>query len=156
VIGIRESARFNDVIVAVKRAVIFLFLVPTALLDGELGDTGKSRRPVHPTQRRHRNLWLVGRGPRRRGGVFRLYRVRCGLPGSLVIYTILYVAVGFVLTGIVPFRQIERAGSDRGGIDAAGIGWLAPLTKLGIVLGLTSVSLVSLLGQPLHLPRYGA
>jgi basic amino acid/polyamine antiporter, APA family len=30
VIGIRESARFNDVIVAVKRAVIFLFLVPTA------------------------------------------------------------------------------------------------------------------------------
>jgi APA family basic amino acid/polyamine antiporter len=73
-----------------------------------------------------------------------------------VIYTILYVAVGFVLTGIVPFRQIERAGSDRGGIDAAGIGWLAPLTKLGIVLGLTSVSLVSLLGQPLHLPRYGA
>ena len=29
-IGIRESARFNDVIVAVKRAVIFLFLVPAA------------------------------------------------------------------------------------------------------------------------------
>jgi APA family basic amino acid/polyamine antiporter len=34
------------------------------------------------------------------------------------------------------------------GIDAAGIGWLAPLIKLGIVLGLTSVILVSLLGQP--------
>jgi APA family basic amino acid/polyamine antiporter len=34
------------------------------------------------------------------------------------------------------------------GIDAAGIRWLSPFIKLGIVLGLTSVILVSLLGQP--------
>jgi APA family basic amino acid/polyamine antiporter len=34
------------------------------------------------------------------------------------------------------------------GINAAGIAWLSPLIKLGIVLGLTSVILVSLLGQP--------
>jgi APA family basic amino acid/polyamine antiporter len=34
------------------------------------------------------------------------------------------------------------------GIDAAGIGWLSPLIKLAIVLGLTSVILVMLLAQP--------
>jgi basic amino acid/polyamine antiporter, APA family len=34
------------------------------------------------------------------------------------------------------------------GIDAVGVGWLSPLIKLGIILGLTSVILVSLLGQP--------
>ena len=65
-----------------------------------------------------------------------------------MIYTILYVAVGFVLTGIVPFDRLGVPDPIAVGIDAAGIGWLAPLTKLGIVLGLTSVILVSLLGQP--------
>jgi basic amino acid/polyamine antiporter, APA family len=34
------------------------------------------------------------------------------------------------------------------GIDAAGIGWLSPLIKLGIIFGLTSVILVMLLAQP--------
>jgi APA family basic amino acid/polyamine antiporter len=34
------------------------------------------------------------------------------------------------------------------GIDAAGVGWLSPLIKLAIILGLTSVILVTLLGQP--------
>src|SRR6202035_2357552 len=34
------------------------------------------------------------------------------------------------------------------GINAAGVGWLAPAIKLGIIFGLTSVILVMLLGQP--------
>src|SRR4029077_4016298 len=34
------------------------------------------------------------------------------------------------------------------GIDAAGVGWLAPIIKLGILFGLTSVILVLLLAQP--------
>jgi len=53
-----------------------------------------------------------------------------------------------VLTGIVPFDRLGVPDPIAVGIDAAGIGWLAPLIKLGIVLGLTSVILVSLLGQP--------
>jgi APA family basic amino acid/polyamine antiporter len=69
-----------------------------------------------------------------------------GILGALLICTILYVAVGFVLTGIVPFDRLSVPDPFAVGIDAAGIGWLAPLIKLGIVLGLTSVILVSLLG----------
>jgi basic amino acid/polyamine antiporter, APA family len=34
------------------------------------------------------------------------------------------------------------------GIDAAGVGWLSPFVKLGIIFGLTSVILVMLLAQP--------
>ncbi len=60
----------------------------------------------------------------------------------------LYVAVGFILTGIVPFDRLNVPDPIAVGIDAAGVGWLGPLIKLGIILGLTSVILVTLLGQP--------
>src|SRR6202000_1399663 len=71
-----------------------------------------------------------------------------GIMGSLIICTVLYVAVGFILTGIVPFDRLDVPDPIAGGIDAAGVGWLGPLIKLGIILGLTSVILVTLLGQP--------
>jgi APA family basic amino acid/polyamine antiporter len=74
--------------------------------------------------------------------------VPIGIMGSLVVSTVLYIAVGFVLTGIVPYDKLAVPDPIAVGIDAAGIGWLSPLIKLGIVLGLTSVILVSLLGQP--------
>jgi APA family basic amino acid/polyamine antiporter len=71
-----------------------------------------------------------------------------GILGSLVICTVLYVAVGFVLTGIVPFDRLNVPDPIAVGVDAAGVGWLSPLIKLGILFGLTSVILVSLLPQP--------
>ena len=71
-----------------------------------------------------------------------------GILGSLVICSVLYVAVGFILTGIVPFDRLDVPDPIAVGIDAAGVGWLGPLIKLGIILGLTSVILVTLLGQP--------
>jgi basic amino acid/polyamine antiporter, APA family len=61
---------------------------------------------------------------------------------------VLYVAVGFVLTGIVPFDKLNVPDPIAVGVDAAGVGWLAPLIKIGILFGLTSVILVMLLGQP--------
>jgi APA family basic amino acid/polyamine antiporter len=71
-----------------------------------------------------------------------------GILGSLVICATLYVAVGFVLTGIVPFDRLNVPDPIAVGVDAAGVGWLAPLIKLGILFGLTSVILVMLLAQP--------
>jgi APA family basic amino acid/polyamine antiporter len=53
-----------------------------------------------------------------------------------------------VLTGIVPFDRLNVPDPIAVGIDAAGIGWLAPVIKLGVILGLTSVILVMLLAQP--------
>jgi basic amino acid/polyamine antiporter, APA family len=67
--------------------------------------------------------------------------------GSLVVCTVLYVVVTLVLTGILPFDRLNVPDPIAVGIDAAGVGWLSPFIKLGIVFGLTSVILVSLLGQ---------
>src|SRR5262249_35063359 len=61
---------------------------------------------------------------------------------------IVYLAVGFVLTGIAPYDKLNVPDPIAVGINAAGIGYLSPLIKLGIILGLTSVILVTLLGQP--------
>ena len=71
-----------------------------------------------------------------------------GILGSLVICTVLYVAVGFVLTGIVSYDKLNVPDPIAIGIDAVGLAWLSPILKLGIILGLTSVILVMLLGQP--------
>jgi APA family basic amino acid/polyamine antiporter len=53
-----------------------------------------------------------------------------------------------VLTGIVPFDRLNVPDPIAVGIDAAGVGWLSPFVKLGIIFGLTSVILVMLLAQP--------
>jgi APA family basic amino acid/polyamine antiporter len=71
-----------------------------------------------------------------------------GILGSLAICTVLYLAVGFVLTGIVPYDRLNVADPIAVGIDATGMKWLAPIVKLGALLGLTSVILVMLLAQP--------
>jgi APA family basic amino acid/polyamine antiporter len=71
-----------------------------------------------------------------------------GILGSLALCTVLYLAVGIVLTGIVPYDQLNVPDPIAVGINAIGLKWLAPIMKLGIILGLTSVILVGILGQP--------
>jgi APA family basic amino acid/polyamine antiporter len=53
-----------------------------------------------------------------------------------------------VLTGIVAYDKLNVADPIVVGINAIGLTWLAPILKLGIILGLTSVMLVGLFGQP--------
>jgi APA family basic amino acid/polyamine antiporter len=73
-----------------------------------------------------------------------------GILGSLVICTILYILVAFVLTGIVPYSQLEVPDPIAVGIDAlpSKFSWLSLPVKLGAIAGLSSVILVMLLGQP--------
>ena len=167
VIGIRESARFNNLIVAVKLTVIFLFIISAAPhfnTSNWVTAANPEGRFIPPNAGDSIYGWSgVLRGA---AVVFFAYigfdavsttaqeakdpnrDMPIGILGSLVICTILYVAVGFVLTGIVAFDRLNVPDPIAVGIDAAGIGWLAPLIKLGIVLGLTSVILVMLLAQP--------
>src|ERR1051325_4166283 len=70
-----------------------------------------------------------------------------GILGSLVVCTAVCVAVALVLTGIVPYDKLNVPDPIAVGVDAAGLGFLAPMIKLGAILGLTSVILVLLLGQ---------
>ena len=167
VIGIQESARFNNFIVAVKLIVIVLFIVcaaPAFNLSNWVTSSNPSGAFIPPNA----GTGVYGWSGVLRGAavVFFAYigfdavsataqetrnparDMPVGILGSLVICTVLYIAVGLVLTGIVPFDRLDVPDPIAVGIDAAGVGWLAPLIKLGIILGLTSVILVSLLGQP--------
>lgn len=70
-----------------------------------------------------------------------------GILGSLLICTIPYIAVAAVLTGIVPYNQLNVPDPIALGIDATGLRWLSPLVKIGAIVGLGSVVIVGLLGQ---------
>ena len=71
-----------------------------------------------------------------------------GIIGSLVICTILYCLAGFVMTGVVNYKQLNVPDPVAVAIDAMNKGWLSGPVKLGAIAGLSSVILVMLLSQP--------
>jgi APA family basic amino acid/polyamine antiporter len=70
-----------------------------------------------------------------------------GILGSLVICTILYIAVSAVLTGLVPYKDLAVPDPIAKGVDAIGMTWFSVIIKLGALIGLTTVILVLLYGQ---------
>jgi basic amino acid/polyamine antiporter, APA family len=166
-VGIRESAVFNDFIVVLKLIVILLFIV-CAVPAFNMANWVTPGNPAGAFIPPNTGPGVFGWSGVLRGAavVFFAYigfdavstaaqearvpsrDMPIGILGSLVICSALYVAVGFILTGIVPFDRLDVPDPIAVGIDAAGVGWLGPLIKLGIILGLTSVILVTLLGQP--------
>ncbi|WP_432979027.1 amino acid permease [Dactylosporangium sp. CA-233914] len=73
--------------------------------------------------------------------------VPVGIIGSLVVCAVLYMAVSFVVTGMVHYGDLDTAAPLAKAFDLAGQGWAANLISLGAVCGITSVILVLLLGQ---------
>ncbi len=72
-----------------------------------------------------------------------------GILGSLVICTVLYMAVSFVITGMLPYEdeRMNTAAPLAEAFSANGQEWASKLISLGAVAGLTTVVLVLLLGQ---------
>jgi basic amino acid/polyamine antiporter, APA family len=163
VVGIRESAKFNNIIVLVKIAVILLFIgfgiayiVPSnwePFIPENTGEFGKFG-------------WSgIAAGA---GVIFFAYigfdavstaaqeaknpqkDMPIGILASLFVCTILYILVSLVLTGIVRYDNLNVAAPIALAIDTAGPGlnWLKPLIKVGAIAGLSSVVLVMLMGQP--------
>ena len=71
-----------------------------------------------------------------------------GILISLVVCTVLYIAVALVLTGIVHYTKLNVPAPIALGVDSTGLTWLRPIIKLGAIAGLSSTMLVMLLGQP--------
>ena len=173
VIGVRESARFNAAMVAIKLVAVLFFLgVGVAYVEPA------NWRPFAPYG------WpgimsaaavvffaYIGfdavsttaeeaKNPQR--------DLPIGIIASLIICTVLYLAVGLVLSGIVPvvqFRSLEAALPGVPMVESAESikflnapvayalayihqGWAAGLVSLGAVCGITSVLLVMLMSQP--------
>ena len=73
-----------------------------------------------------------------------------GILASLVIVTVLYVAVAVVLSGMVRYTELRDAGEKANlatAFAANGIDWAAKLISIGALAGLTTVVIVLVLGQ---------
>jgi APA family basic amino acid/polyamine antiporter len=160
ILGTRESARVNNTMVAVKLVVVLAFiLLGVAYINrahwapfippntGEFGHFGWSGvlRGASVVFFAFIGFDAVSTAAQEAKKPQRDMPI--GILVSLVICTLLYVAVAAVLTGLVPYGQLNVADPIAKGVDAIGIGWFSILIKIGALCGLTTVILVLLFGQ---------
>lgn len=168
VVGIRESARFNNFIVALKLIIVLLVIG-----FGFMFVNAANWQPLIP----EKEIVDAATGVTRYGwpGIFTGAGViffayigfdavstaaqeaknpqrdlPIGILASLGICTVLYILMALVMTGLTPFRNLNVPDPVYVALDAAGpgLGWLKYLTTIGAVAGLASVVLVMLMGQP--------
>ncbi len=71
-----------------------------------------------------------------------------GIIGSLVLCSLIYLAVALVLVGMVPFQEINPESPFSTAFRQVGLPWAADLVALGAMVGITSVFYMLLLAQP--------
>jgi APA family basic amino acid/polyamine antiporter len=161
VVGIRESAGANAAIVIVKVLVLLLFIgFGAAYIDTD------NWRPFIPENTGTFGEYGWSGILRGAGIIFFAYigfdavstaaqearnpqrDLPVGILASLAICTLLFIATALVLTGIVPYGELNVAAPVALAIDRTALGWLRPLIKLGAIAGLSSVILVLLMAQP--------
>jgi basic amino acid/polyamine antiporter, APA family len=160
VVGIKESANFNNVIVVVKVAVVILFIVGAASAIAPANWT-----PFIPPNTGARDAFGWTGVVAGAGVVFFAYigfdavstaaqeaknpqrDMPIGIIGSLLVCTVLYIIVSAIATGVVPYKELDVPDPIALVADRAGMGWMARLIKLGAIAGLSSVIMVMLLGQ---------
>jgi APA family basic amino acid/polyamine antiporter len=165
VVGIKESANFNSVIVIIKLTIVGIFLVIGGYFLYKHPEVARLNwHPFIPPSDGHGNFGWGGI-PKGASRIFFAYigfdavstaaqeakkpqrDMPIGILGSLVICTILYIMVSLVLTGLVSYKTLNVAAPVALGIDATGVSWGSMLVKIGAIFGLGSVMLVMLLGQ---------
>jgi APA family basic amino acid/polyamine antiporter len=170
--GIRESARFNAVLVAIKLAAVLLVIVVGARyvtaanwhpfapfgfaglsLFGHMvaGSTDAGGRPVGMLAGAALAFFAYigfdsvstqteeARRPQR--------DVPIALLASLLICTGLYIAVVAVVTGMVPYGQLDLTAPVADAFRRVGLRWAQLIIALAGLAGITSVLLVTMLGQ---------
>jgi basic amino acid/polyamine antiporter, APA family len=152
-VGVRESARANGLIVVVKLGVLALFVGLGAWhIDPE------NYRPFAPNGWTgiHQGAAIVffayigfdaistaaeeTRHPQR--------NMPIGILGGLLVCTLIYVVVGIVATGLVPYEQLKAADPLAHALELAGLPVASLIVASGAVVSLTAVLLVFQYGQP--------
>jgi APA family basic amino acid/polyamine antiporter len=152
-VGVKESTRANNVMVAVKLVVLGLFVgLGSMYIDTD------NYTPFAPNGWRgiHQGAAIVffayigfdaistaaeeTRNPQRNMPV--------GILGGLAICTLIYVIVGLVATGLVPYTDLRAADPLAKALDVAGLQTASWIVAFGAVVSLTSVLLVFQYGQP--------
>jgi len=165
VVGIKESANFNSVIVIIKLGIVGIFLIVGGYFLFRHPEVAKLNwHPFIPPADGHGNFGWGGI-PTAAASIFFAYigfdavstaaqeaknpqrDMPIGILGSLVVCTILYILVSLVLTGLVSYKTLNVAAPVALAIDRTGVSWGSMLVKIGAVFGLATVMLVMLLGQ---------
>jgi basic amino acid/polyamine antiporter, APA family len=155
-IGIQESARFNSLIVVIK-VVVVLFVLGLGSHYVHPANWGTSWHSFAPF-----GFAGIGAGA---AYIFFAYigfdavsttaqeaknpqrDLPIGIIVSLILCTLLYIGVAAVLTGMVPWQQVNiEAPIARAFLDR-GLPWASDIITAGALAGLTSVMLVMMLGQ---------
>ncbi len=153
VIGIKESATFNSIMVVIKIAILLFFIGIGAFFVKPENWT-----PFAP------NGWKgIQTGA---AIVFFAYigfdavstaaeetknpskTLPIGMIASLIISTVLYIAVALVLTGLVPYTKLATAEPLSLALHIIHLDWAAGIVAFGAVIATTAVLLVFQLGQP--------
>jgi APA family basic amino acid/polyamine antiporter len=72
-----------------------------------------------------------------------------GILSSLLVCTVLYIAIGFVATGLVPYEELKgKADPLAVAVGATGLGWAKIIVSLGAMFSMTAVLIVFQMGQP--------
>jgi basic amino acid/polyamine antiporter, APA family len=161
IIGIRESANFNNVVVIVKVGVVLVFIAVGAMFlhpanwhpflppnTGAFGNFGWSGvlRGAGIIFFAYIGFDAVSTAAQEARNPERDMPI--GILGSLAICTVLYIAAVLVMTGLLPFRELNVPDPLAVAIDSTPAhAWLSPIVKVGAVLGTTAVILVMMLGQ---------
>jgi basic amino acid/polyamine antiporter, APA family len=160
ILGIKQSADANTLLVAIKVLVLIVFVVAGASYVRRANLT-----PLVPPNRGEFGHFGWSGILRGAGVMFFAYigfdavstaaqeakrparDMPIGILGSLAICTVIYVLIAIVLLGIVPYQQLNVADPLAVGIDATGLTWLSPVIKVAALFGLFSTMLVTLLAQ---------
>nr|MBP6774682.1 amino acid permease [Gemmatimonadaceae bacterium] len=151
--GVKESARANNIMVVVKLLVLALFVIVGAMHIDTANYT-----PFAPNGFRgiHQGAAIVffayigfdaistageeTKNPQR--------NLPIGILGGLAICTIIYVIVGFVATGLVPYEQLRSSDPLARALELAGLSTASWIVAAGAVVSMSAVLLVFQYGQP--------
>jgi APA family basic amino acid/polyamine antiporter len=152
-LGVRESARTNNVLVVIKLLVLGLFIVA-----GLTHINPDNYTPFAPNGWRgiHQGAAIVffayigfdaistaaeeTKNPQR--------NLPIGILGGLAICTLVYVIVGAVLTGMVKYTDLGVADPLAKALDVAGFRTVGWIVSLGAIISMSAVLLVFQYGQP--------
>lgn len=158
--GTSESSQFNNVIVAIKVTVVLMVIaVGAAHVDVA------NWSPLIPQNSGEFGVYGWSGVARGASVVFFAYvgfdsvstaaqeahtpqrDIPIGIIGSLIICSVLYVAVAAVATGVVNYKDLGVPDPMALVMDHTGVTWLAWVVKFGALAGLTTAILALLYGQ---------
>ncbi|GAA4301664.1 amino acid permease [Nibribacter koreensis] len=167
VIGMSESAKFNNVAVIIKVGVVLLFIMAGAnWLFGHPEEAAANWTPFIPENKGGFGEYGWSGIVRAAGVIFFAYigfdavsttaqeaknpqrDMPIGILGSLIICTVLYILVSGILTAMVHYSLLNVPEPIAVGIEKTGYTFLRDLIKIGAIAGLSSVMLVMLMSQP--------